>query len=182
MRENSVKKVAIIDMDGTLINTIGPDEGKRVWKEKTGEDFPHRGWWSKRESLDINIFDNDLFPDILSEYQRVKSEESTFVILCTGRITPLRKQVDAILNKHNLEFDDVILNGDKRFSVKGGDNDTLNYKVRVLSSLSNRFPNLEEIEFWDDRDKHHPVFKEWGVKQPIKVTINHVVRLEDTSH
>lgn len=182
MRENSVKKVAIIDMDGTLVDTIGPEEGKKVWKDKVGTDYPHRGWWSKRETLDIDVFENNLYPDIEAEYHRVKSEEGTFVILCTGRIIPLRKQVQAILDKHELEFDDVILNGDKRYVAKGGENDTLNYKVRVLSSLSDRFPNLEEIEFWDDRDHHHQVFKAWGEKQPIKVTINHVVRPEDSSH
>ena len=182
MRENSVKKVAIIDMDGTLIDTTGPIEGRKIWKQKTGTDYPHRGWWSKRETLDIDVFENDLFEDIFTEYQRVKSEEGTFVILCTGRIIPLKKQVEVILDKHGLEFDDVILNGDKRFSVKGGENDTLNFKVRVLSSLNNRFPNLEEIEFWDDRASHHPTFKQWGEKQPIKVTINHVVRPENESH
>jgi hypothetical protein len=182
MKVNSVRKVAIIDMDGTLVDTISPEEGKVVWKEKTGTDYPHKGWWSKRETLDINVFKNNLYPDILSKYHRVKSEEDTFVILCTGRIIPLIKQVKAILDKHGLEFDDVILNGDKRFSVKGGQNDTLNYKLRVLSSLEDRFPNLEEIEFWDDRDNHHPVFKAWGDKQPIKVTINHVVRSKDSTH
>lgn len=161
MKENSVKKVAVIDMDGTLIDTTGPQEGRQVWKQKTGTDFPHKGWWSKRETLDVNIFDNDLHEDIFAEYQRVKSEEGTFVILCTGRIIPLRRQVQDVLDKHNLEFDDVILNGDKRFSVKGGENDTLNFKVRVLSSLSNRFPNLEEIEFWDDRLDHKETFEKW---------------------
>jgi len=178
----SIKKVAIIDMDGTLVDTIGSDEGRKIWKEKTGDDFPHKGWWSKRETLDIDIFDNNLYQDILDEYHKVKSEDNTFVILCTGRIIPLIKQVKAILTKHELEFDDVILNGDKRFSVKGGANDTLAYKVRVLDSMKDRFPNLEEIVFWDDRDHHHSTFKEWGDKQPIKVTINHVFREEDSSH
>lgn len=182
MLAEKVKKVAIIDMDGTLVDTIGPTEGKKIWKEKTGTEYPHRGWWSKRETLDINIFENNLYEDILSEYKKAKQEEDTFVILCTGRITPLLKQVEAILSKHNLEFDDVILNGDKRFVVKGRHNDTVFYKVRVFSSLADRFPNLEEIEIWDDRLEHCSVFKEWGAKQMIKVTVNHVVRPEEISH
>tara|TARA_R110000796_G_scaffold228861_3_gene346090 strand:- start:2149 stop:2697 length:549 start_codon:yes stop_codon:yes gene_type:complete len=182
MKVNSVRKVAIIDMDGTLVDTIGPEQGKIVWKEKTGTDYPHKGWWSKRETLDINVFENNLYSDILSEYERVKSEEDTFVILCTGRIIPLIKQVKAILDKHGLEFDDVILNGDKRFSLKGGENDTLNYKVRVLSSLKDRFPELEEIEFWDDRKGHEERFREWFDKQKIKTTYHLVTREGNDNH
>lgn len=178
----SIKKVAIIDMDGTLVNTIGPDEGRLIWKEKTGEDFPHRGWWSKRETLDIDVFDNHLYEDILDEYKRVKAEVGTFVILCTGRITPLLKQVHAILDKHKLEFDDVILNGDIRFRDIGGKNDTLPYKVRVLSSMEERFPNLEEIEFWDDRKGHEQTFREWFDKQKIKTTYHLVERIGNDNH
>jgi hypothetical protein len=182
MTNNSIKKVTIIDMDGTLIDTTEPNEGKKIWKEKTGEDYPHKGWWSKRETLDADVFENDVYDDMLDVYKKAKSEENTFIALCTGRIIPLKRQVEKILDKHELAFDDVILNGDKRFAVKGQGNDTLSYKVRVLSSLKGRFPNLEEIEFWDDRDSHHQTFKEWGAKQPMKVQINYVVREKNTLH
>ena len=182
MKVEIVKKVAVFDMDKTLVDTIEPIEGKKIWKEKTGTDYPHKGWWSKRETLDIDIFDNNLYEDIKAEYFKSKAEEGTFVILCTGRIIPLIKQVQAIIDKHGLKFDDVILNGDKRFIEKGGDNSTLPYKIRVLASLFKRFPNLEEIELWDDRDSHHSTFKQWGDSQKINVIVNHVKRLEYKSH
>jgi len=30
--------------------------GKETWKEKTGEDWPHLGWWGRATSLDPDIF------------------------------------------------------------------------------------------------------------------------------
>lgn len=174
MDVNQIKKVSVFDFDGTLIDTTMPDEGKQIWKEKTGEDYPHKGWWGKRESLDINIFPNEAFPDMANEFRKAKSEPNTFVALCTGRITPLTAQVKAILNKHGFQFDDVVLTGDKRFN--GNANNTLKFKINYLNSLKDQFPNLEEIEFWDDRDEHQSTFVQWGKLQPIPVYIHHVQR------
>lgn len=173
MDVNLITKVAVFDFDGTLIHTLEPEEGKKIWKEKTGEDYPHRGWWGRRETLDINVFDNEPFPDIESIYRKEASNENTYVSLCTGRIVPLTNEVKAILDKYNLIFDDVILNGDKRFQDSGGHgNDTLAFKIRYLASLQKTFPNLKVIEFWDDRREHHSTFKQWALVQPIDVIIH----------
>jgi hypothetical protein len=165
-----IKKVSVFDFDGTLIDTTMPDVGKKMWKDATGEDYPHKGWWGRRESLDINIFPNKPFADIVSEFNKAKSEPNTFVVLCTGRITPLTNEVLAILNKYNFVFDDVVLTGDKRF--QGDSNNTVGFKVNYLNSLQKQFPNLEQIEFWDDRRHHHTTFVQWGKLQPIPVKIN----------
>jgi len=174
MNVNEITKVSVFDFDGTLIDTAMPDEGKRIWKEKTGEDYPHKGWWSKRESLDLNVFPNDAFPDMASEFRKAKSEPNTFVALCTGRITPLTSQVKAVLNKHGFQFDDVVLTGDNRFNA--GANNTLRFKINYLNSLQKQFPNLKEIEFWDDRDEHHDTFIAWSRLQSITVHIHHIKR------
>lgn len=172
MDVTKITKVSVFDFDGTLIDTTMPDEGKKLWKEKTGEDFPHKGWWSKRESLDLNIFPNNAFDDMKSEFNKAKSEPNTFVALCTGRITPLTNQVKAVLAKHGFKFDDVILTGDNRFN--NGANNTLTFKINYLNSLQKQFPNLEEIEFWDDRKIHEQSFKTWGDNQKIEF-IYHLV-------
>ena len=176
MKKNKIKRVVVIDFDGTLINTIGPEDGKPIWKEKTGKDYPHKGWWSKRETLDIDVFDNQYFEDIKGVYDNAKFEDNTFISLCTGRITPLKKEVEAILNKHEFEFDEVVLNGDKRFVVKGRNNDTLTFKLRYFDSLINEFPNIQEFEIFDDRNEHHEEFVKWGEKQKVPVIVNHVKR------
>jgi len=169
MDVTKITKVSVFDFDGTLIDTTMPDEGKKLWKEKTGEDFPHKGWWSKRESLDLNIFPNNAFDDMESEFNKAKSQPDTFVALCTGRITPLTNQVKAILKKHGFKFDDVVLTGDKRFN--NGANNTLSFKINYLNSLQKQFPNLKEITFFDDRKIHTDAFLEWGKTQ--KITFNH---------
>ena len=32
------------------------EEGEKVWKEKTGTDWPYSGWWGRPESIDPEIF------------------------------------------------------------------------------------------------------------------------------
>lgn len=169
-----ITKVALYDFDGTFIKTMGPIEGKKIWKDKTGTDYPHRGWWGKRETLDIDIFENEPYEDIVNEYNKSIAEPNTYVVLCTGRISPMKREVNAILDKYGFEFDDVILNGDKRFVVrgKGADNNTLAYKIRVLASFITELPNLEEIELWDDRLEHNATFQQWADAQNIKVKVN----------
>jgi len=174
MKREQVKKVSIFDFDGTLIDTALPDEGRKIWKDKTGEDYPHRGWWSKKETLDVNVFENEPFDDMVDAFEIEKSNANTFLVLCTGRIVRLTNEVNAILDKYGFVFDDVILNGDRRYSVKGMDNDTMAFKLRVLGDMIKQFPNLEELEFWDDRDEHMVTFRQWARQQKIKVTINHV--------
>ena len=71
MKLEQIRKVSIYDFDGTLIKTPEPELGKKIWKEKTGEDYPHKGWWGKRESLDIDIFEHEPFADIVSARPRL---------------------------------------------------------------------------------------------------------------
>ena len=51
-----IKKLVCFDFDDTLCNTVKHDDGKVIWREKFGVEYPHRGWWSKPESLDMDIF------------------------------------------------------------------------------------------------------------------------------
>ncbi len=169
-----IKIVGFFDFDGTLIDTMEPNEGKKIWKEKTGKDYPHKGWWSKRETLDLEVFENKPFPDIVREYEKMKGDDSIYLALSTGRIIPLEKQVHAILNKYNLIFDEVVLNGDPSFTIKGENNDTINVKIRHLNELVSRFPNLEQVVIFDDRTKHSDVFIQWCKLQSIDAIYHHV--------
>jgi hypothetical protein len=172
MNVNDVKKVSVFDFDGTLIDTTMPDVGKEIWKKATGEEYPHKGWWGRRESLNIDIFENKPFDDIVSEFRKEVANPNTFVSLCTGRIIPLTNEVQAILDKYGFRFDEIALTGDKRWNE--GANNTLKFKINYLDDLKNRFPNMQEIEFWDDRNEHNPTFVQWGKLQEIPVKINHV--------
>jgi len=153
-------KIFAFDFDGTLFDTPTPEVGKPIFKEKTGLDWPHRGWWSKRESLDTQIFEINPIDWVYKEYLRATSSDD-LVIMATGRITPLRPQVDKILKSNNIEFDHIYLNPGM---------DTYLYKTRVFSDLIQKH-NPEEFTMYDDRDAHLEKFVEWAKTQPCQIDI-----------
>ena len=51
------KKLVCFDFDDTFFHTPKPEDGKKVWLEKTGEHWAHKGWWGKSETIDLDIFD-----------------------------------------------------------------------------------------------------------------------------
>lgn len=177
MKKNEhIKGVVVIDFDGTLIKTEEPNEGKPIYKEKTGQEWPHKGWWSKPETLDLAIFPNEPYDDIAQEFKKNINSPTTWVSLVTGRMIKLTGGVHNILSHHGFNFDEVVLNGDRNYVLKGSRNDTVDFKVRYLEALKERFPNLEEIEFFDDREEHIDTFRTWGKLQTIPVNIIHVKR------
>ena len=180
MNAEDIKKVSVFDFDGTLIDTQMPDTGKEMWLKAKGEKWAHKGWWSRRESLDIDVFENKPYDDIVADLKVEVANPTTFVSLCTGRIVPLRKQVQAILDKNGFVFDEVILAGQKPWNK--GASDTLSFKVKYLNDLKNRFPNLEEIEIWDDRILHSSTFEQWGKLQTISVIYNLVHSDSESRH
>jgi hypothetical protein len=165
------KKLICFDFDATLFHTALEDEGKVIWKEKTGYDYPYKGWWSKPETLDLKIFDTPLNKPVYSEYLKAVSDSDNFVILATGRIERLRPQVEAILNKNNLSFDGVFL--------KRGPGDTFYFKRTLFETLINDL-KPEEFIMYDDREEHLVEFKEWAKTMPCDVTIIDVVSMTTT--
>lgn len=165
------KKLICFDFDKTLCNTSEPEEGKIIWKEKTGYDYPHVGWWSKPETLDLKIFDTPLNKPVYSEYLKAVSDSDNFVILATGRIERLRKEVESVLNKYNLSFDGIFL--------KRGPGDTFYFKRTLFERLISEL-QPEEFIMYDDREEHLVDFKEWAKTMPCDVTIIDVVNMTTT--
>jgi len=156
-----IKKLISFDFDDTLVHTTLPDEGKKIWKEKTGEDWPHRGWWSKPESLDMEIFDIPLNKKIYRRYKQAISNPDNYVILATGRVAPLQDEVDIILNHYGLEFDEMHLNPGI---------DTFEFKSNLFAKLIYEL-QPEEFIMYDDRQEHLVKFVQWANAMPCKVTI-----------
>lgn len=146
-------KLKVYDFDGTLVNTPLPDdENKAIWKEKTGKDW--RGsWFSNPDSLNMGVFDIDTIPSVISDYKRDAADPNSLVIMLTGRIPSVSKHVKAILDAKGLKFDDYLFN-------EGGD--TENEKIRHMEMILKYNPNIREIEMWDDRTPHIPIFEAWG--------------------
>jgi len=133
-----MKKLAIYDFDGTLIDSPMPDPGKQIWKEKTGEEYPHQGWWGRKESLNTDVFDIKPFPSILAKLQDDMADPDTSTIILTARMERLRPELENILNLNNIHVDQLI--------TKDGAAD----KGDVILQIQRYNPDLEEIDVYDD--------------------------------
>lgn len=160
-----IKKLICFDFDDTICHTIKEKDGKLIWKEKTGKDWPHNGWWSKAESLDIDVFDTKVNPYVYDEYLKAISDPDNYVIMATGRLERLREPVQAILDNLGLEFDNVYLN-------TGGD--TYLYKTRLFENLIRKM-RPDEFVMYDDRYEHLVKFEHWAKTIDCRVTIIDVV-------
>lgn len=186
--DDVIKRIAIFDFDGTLIDTDTPESGKTLWEDEFGFEWPFKGWWGRPESLDSriyfeknkdklssdvygkgiskNIFENNPILKTLQAYREQSSRSDTIVILLTGRHSGVGNLVTEILNSKGLKFDDYI--------YKTGNLDTADFKVEVLNKLVSNNPGLREIEIWEDRDDHLPIFQAWANNQHFKVLVHHI--------
>jgi len=160
---DNITKIAIFDFDGTLMKTPHPDTGKIEWEEKTGKEYPHRGWWSKRESLDTTVFDINPIKDTVLEYLAEYEDPNTLVIMLTGRLPNQADQVEDILNSQGIVFDEY------HYKDNG---DTLTSKFNTIRSLLNRYPNVNFIEIYEDREPHVIEFDRWGEENNIDIKVN----------
>jgi hypothetical protein len=171
------KRLAVFDMDGTLIDTPTKETGVITYKEKTGQEWPHQGWWGRGETLDMDIFDMEMVPSVREAYEIERAKPDTMVIMLTGRIPRLRHLVEAILNKFDFKFDSYNYN-------MGGPTDVS--KIKTITEILDKHKSIAEVKMWDDRTDHIQIFNDWG-RQQIKsgrlqdFHIEHVI-LENPHH
>lgn len=163
--EDNITKISIFDFDGTLMATPEPETGMKIYKEKTGKDWPFQGWWGRNESLDMDIFDIKPISSVIADYNKERVKPNTRVIMMTGRIPKNADYVEKILNKYNITFDEYIY---KKAS------DTLSFKINNLEEMLKSYSKLKEIEIWEDRVLHSKAFEEWGADKSIKMVVNQV--------
>jgi len=152
-----MKKLVFIDFDGTLMNTPMPDVGKKMWEDKYGKKYPHKGWWSKTESLDLNVFDIKQFPNILRLLKKYEKDPNAFIVLLSSRLKKLQPEIEKILDKNNITVDD--------FSLEYGREN----KADRIKNYLNKFPEVKEIDIFDDREKEFEVLK--GLRNDLKNNI-----------
>lgn len=163
--EDNITKISIFDFDGTLMATPEPETGMKIYKEKTGKDWPFQGWWGRNESLDMDIFDIKPISSVIADYNKERVKPNTRVIMMTGRTPKNADYVEKILNKYNITFDEYIY---KKAS------DTLLFKINKLEEMLKYYSKLKEIEIWEDRVLHSKAFEEWGADKSIKMVVNQV--------
>lgn len=171
-----ITKLAVFDFDSTLVNTPLPKmvkKGKEVvatsptWEEKTGEKWPHKGWWGRKDSLNMDVFDMTVNQEVVDEFKKAKDDPNTLTVMMTGRVDSLSDEVKEVLKSEGL------LNFDEYKFNTGGESGVI--KIKQLDELLEKYPSITTVEMWDDRDKHIPRFQAWGdSKQDIKFKITHV--------
>lgn len=133
------RRVVFYDFDKTLFITTEPEEGKRIYQEKTGEVYPHVGWWGRKESLDFDMFDIRPNPKVYAQYQKDRRDYNTYVVLLTNRQQKLLPYIQPILDKYNISFDDYLLASGE--STKGS---------RVLNLMSTKYLHIQSVVVYDD--------------------------------
>lgn len=150
-----ITKLSIFDFDGTLIDTPLPEFGKKHYEDKTGIKWPHKGWWGRELTLDMSIFDMPVVPQVIEAYHKEKADASTLMVMLTGRMEIMREHVIKVLDSHNLKFDEYHFNKFGRTEVA---------KPRTMNKLLEKYPDVVEMELWDDRLEHIPIFQDLGDK------------------
>ena len=135
-----IKKLVAFDFDGTLINSPMPDTGKEIWKKKTGNEYPHKGWWGRPESLNNDVFDIHMFDNVLNILKKENADPETYVIILTSRMEKLRPELEKILVDKDIRVDKVDMKRSER--TKG---------EKILRYIQ-QFPDLQEIDVYDDKE------------------------------
>jgi len=160
-----MKKLSFYDFDGTLMNSPEKEWGKNYWKEKTGEEYPHLGWWGRPESLSTEVFDIKPFDSLLKLLRRDYSDSDTYVVILTNRMKKLEPQLEKILKINNIQVDELNTKiGNKRKDQ------------RILEYLE-KFPNVEQIDVYDDMEDQITTLK--GLAQVLPENIEYNIYKAD---
>jgi len=133
-----MRRLAVFDFDGTLIDSPQKEEGKKQWEKVKGEKYPYDGWWGRKESLDTDVFNIKPFPHVLAQLEKEKATPDTAVVIITSRMEKLRPEIEKIMDMYSIVVDDVLL---KRGNEGKGD---------VILKIKNYNQDLKEIVVYDD--------------------------------
>ncbi len=148
---NSPKVLNVFDFDGTLMNSPMPDPGKQMYKEITGKDWPHRGWWGQIDSL--APFDVKPIEKTAKLYDEYTSIPNSLNVLMTNRIAKFESVVKDKL-KGIYIFDYYDFKNDKREKPE-----------RIKEILKNN-PTIETVNIFDDMDEQIIMFNNFKNENP----------------
>ena len=136
------------DFDGTLSQSPLPETGKPKWKEVTGTEYPHKGWWSKPESLSIEVFNIQPNPEVRAALVESLDNGHTNWILTT-RLPRLKEHVLKVVESFGIDttrfdghsFASNLDKGQRILSIIGDDAT----EVHVYEDREVEFVVLEKI-------------------------------------
>jgi hypothetical protein len=143
---NDVKRLCVFDFDGTLFRSPEqPNDFKGNWhasKESLGEpnvpEIPQEEWW---------------FKTTLKSAEDAIADENTYTVMMTGRMDRnFHDRIHQLLQQQSLEFNDIFLNDSGQ--------DTVDFKISKIKKFIKKFPNLNKLEMWEDKQEHIEKFHE----------------------
>jgi len=150
----------VFDFDGTLMDSPLPEEGKKLYKQITGEKYPHNGWWGKIESL--QPFDVKPIEKVKKLYNTYSKKPNSINVLMTNRIG---------------KFEPVIkekINGIYSFDIYNFKTDSKEKPERIEDILKDH-PTIKIINIFDDMDEQIKLFNEFKERHPeLEINIFHV--------
>jgi hypothetical protein len=171
--KNNITKICFFDFDGCIVNSPTPETHMEIYKQKTGNEWKGRDWWANEETLDHTIFDIEPFSSVVNILNRENSKKNVLTVLMTARISKLENRIITLLDHLNIKLDHI--------STKDSN---LEKDQRILEFIE-YYPNLIEIDVYDDRDKEIIIFvplKDKLLEHNItlniyKVTEGHIVKI-----
>lgn len=141
-KRNQLRRLAVYDMDSTLVGSPMPDYGRAEWKEKTGTDFPNaKAWWSVPESLDTKVFDIKAIPPVFNQMRDDQRRPDTMVVVMTNRLDSLEREVRRVLKVNRINPDMLSM---AEYSMQ-------NKGERILQILKGN-PTIKYVAFYDDQE------------------------------
>jgi len=156
-----IKKLAFYDFDGTLADSPLPEQGKEEWSKVYGKPYPHIGWWGRVESLDIKVFEIELFDTTEKLARQDISDPETLAFILTSRMEKLRPALEAVLDYHGIRFDYVDMKS-------GGET-----KGQKILNYISKYPDVVRVDVYDDNYEREIVdFKSIRSQIPSHIQFN----------
>jgi hypothetical protein len=141
----------VFDFDGTLMDSPLPETGKEQYKEITGKDWPHKGWWGQIDSLEP--FEVKPIEDTKDLYNQYSVIPNSINVLMTNRLA---------------KFEPVVkdkLRGLYVFDYYDFKNDNREKPERIKEILKNN-PSVDTINIFDDMDEQIERFNRFKEENP----------------
>ncbi len=141
----------VFDFDGTLMDSPLPETGKEKYKELTGKEWPHKGWWGQVDSL---------------EPFEVKPIEGTKDLYNQYSVIP--NSINVLMTNRLAKFEPVVkdkLRGLYIFDYYDFKNDNREKPERIKEILKNN-PSIDTINIFDDMDEQIERFNRFKEENP----------------
>ncbi len=149
-KENPIT-LNVFDFDGTLMDSPMPEAGKLKYKEITGEEWPHRGWWGQLDSLaPFEVEPIEATKKLYNEYSVIPNSVNVLMTNRLAKFEPIVKEK---------------LRGLYVFDYYDFKNDNREKPERIKDILKNN-PSIEVINIFDDMDEQIERFNRFKEENP----------------